>query len=202
MPWHETESGLKYRAPSPAEAAAMRRKHLELVEGLRLYEQYKASVATSQPPHELSQQILSQVLGIRQDMARFADSIKATDAVSPPEQKPGRPRGYWAKAVKQLHDQLKESGTLHLFDERIGSPSKILELMHPLELCTIEERDDRHVQKYVGNALKEYKNDVSERMLPRAELHQDRSTRGNISELAQNGMVEDRNRNGKAWDLS
>ncbi len=114
----------------------------------------------------------------------------------------GRPRGYWAKAVKQLHDQLKENGTLHLFDERIGSPSKMLELMHRLELCTIEERDDRHMQKYVGNALEKYKDAVSGRMLERAERHQDRSTRGNISELAQNGMVEDKNRNGKAWDLS
>ena len=133
-------------------------------------------------------------------MAQQTTTLEPAPLTEAPQQK--RERGYWVKAVKQLHDQLKENGTLHLFDERIGSPSEMLELMHPLKLCTIDERDDRHIQKYVGNALEKYKDAVSERMLPRAERHQDRSTRGNISELAQNGMVEDRNRNGKAWDYT
>ena len=179
---------------------------------------------------EVSKKLAAQRSAIQQSVIDTF-GIEPTNAVSPPEMSPGevaicarldtlidcmasqtttldaaqppnRPRGYWAKAVMQLHDQLKENSTLHLFDERIGSPSKILELMHPLELCTKEERDDRHVQKYVSNALKKYNNAVSGRMLERAERHQDRSTHGNISELAQNGMVEDRNRNGKAWDLS
>jgi hypothetical protein len=61
MPWHKTESGLKYWVPSPAEAAAMRRKHLEMVEALRLYEQYKQPNAVSQTLPGLDQQILSKL---------------------------------------------------------------------------------------------------------------------------------------------
>ena len=172
MPWKQMKSGAKYFVPREKSPAEI----IYQREQRRLY----------------AEQIFQQE----------REHTNPTNAVFQPKQRSGRPRGYWAKAVKQLHDQLKENGTLHLFDERIGSPSKMLELMHRLELCTIEERDDRHMQKYVGNALEKYKDAASERMLPRAELHQDRSTRGNISEMAQNGMVEDRNRSGKAWDLS
>lgn len=68
MPWHKTESGLKYWAPSPAEAAAMRRKHLEMVEALRLYEQYKQPSAVSQTLPGLDQQILSKLSAMHNDL--------------------------------------------------------------------------------------------------------------------------------------
>ena len=68
MPWNETESGLRYWAPSPAEAAAMRRKHLEMVEGLRVYEQYKQQSAVSSTLPGLDQQILSKLSAMHHDL--------------------------------------------------------------------------------------------------------------------------------------
>ena len=68
MPWNETESGLRYWAPSPAEAAAMRRKHLEMVEALQVYERVKQTNAASPTLPGLDQQILRKLSAMHHDL--------------------------------------------------------------------------------------------------------------------------------------
>jgi len=71
MPWKQIKSGGKYWVPrekSPAEAAAMRRKHLEMVQALQMYERAKQASAVSQTLPGLDQQILSKLSAMHNDL--------------------------------------------------------------------------------------------------------------------------------------